>query len=185
MISNGSESLNRVFKTCRFLSIVTIVEGTWYKYVNWFEERRNTSMILVNGGKVWSTKVTGKLNKIAEKSRPHRLDPYGSDRGGGDYEVIHHSETLPNGDFEIFKYTIHIEEDMESKCTCLKPNLTSISCFHILAVIRVRKFELNRFICPFIVLKPFLILGLDIFVHIQIKLIGQRTTVQESFLSDD
>jgi hypothetical protein len=104
-------------------------------------------MVLVNGGKVWSTKVTEKLNKIAKKSRPRRVDPYGSDRG--DYEVIHHGETLPNGDFEHFKYTVHIEEDMMSKCTCLKSNLTSISCFHILTVIRVRKFELNRFICPF------------------------------------
>jgi hypothetical protein len=35
------------------------------------------------------------------------------------------------------------------KCTCLKPNLTGIPYSHILAVIRVRKFELDRFICPF------------------------------------
>jgi hypothetical protein len=36
-----------------------------------------------------------------------------------------------------------------SKCTCLKSNLTRIPYSHILAVIRVRNFELNRFICPF------------------------------------
>jgi SWIM zinc finger len=88
-----------------------------------------------------------KAKKRAEKLRSRRVDPYGSDRG--DYEVIHHDETLPNGDFENFKYTIHIEEGMLSKCTCLKPNLTSIPCSHILTVIRVKKFELNRFICPF------------------------------------
>jgi hypothetical protein len=35
------------------------------------------------------------------------------------------------------------------KCDCLKPNLTSIPCSHILAVIRVRKFELNQFVCHF------------------------------------
>jgi SWIM zinc finger len=104
-------------------------------------------MILVNEGKMWSTKVTEKLNKRAKKSRPHMVDLYGSDRE--DYEVIHHGETLPNGDFKNFKYTVHIEEGMMSKCTCLKPNLTSIPCSHILAIIRVRKFELNRFICPF------------------------------------
>jgi hypothetical protein len=63
MISNGSESLNRVFKTCRCLSVVAIVESTLYKCVNWFDERRNISMILVNEGKVWSMKVTEKLNK--------------------------------------------------------------------------------------------------------------------------
>jgi hypothetical protein len=104
-------------------------------------------MILVNEGKVWSTKVTEKLNKIAKKSRPHWIDPYGSGRGG--YEIIHHGETLPNCDFENFNYIVHIEEGMMLKCTCLKLNLTGISCSHILAIIRVRKFKLNRFICPF------------------------------------
>jgi hypothetical protein len=60
MTSNGLKSLNRVFKTCRCLPIIAIVEGTSYKCVNWFDERRNRSMILVNGGKVWSMKVTEK-----------------------------------------------------------------------------------------------------------------------------
>jgi SWIM zinc finger len=56
---------------------------------------------------------------------------------------------VPNGDLKNFKYTVHIEEGMISKCTCLKLNLTGIPCSHILAVIRVKKFELNHFICPF------------------------------------
>jgi SWIM zinc finger len=88
-----------------------------------------------------------KAKKIAEKSRPHWVDPYGSNRE--DYKVIHHGETLPNGDFKNFKYIVHIKEGMMSKCMCLKSKLTGIPCSHILAVIRVRKFELNRFICPF------------------------------------
>jgi hypothetical protein len=75
---------------------------------------------------MWSTKVTENLNKRAEKSCPHRVDPYGSD--WEKYEVIHHDETLPNGDFINFKYTIHIEEGMMLKYTCLKSNLTGISC---------------------------------------------------------
>jgi hypothetical protein len=100
--------------------------------------KKNTSMVLVNEGKMWSTKVIKKLNKRAEKSRPHKVDPYGSDWGGGDYEVIHHGEILSNGDFENFKYTVHIEEDIMSKCACLKLNLTGISYSHILTVIRVR-----------------------------------------------
>jgi hypothetical protein len=52
MTSNGLGSLNCVFKIYRCLPIIAIVEGTWYKCVNWFDERRNTSMILVDGGKV-------------------------------------------------------------------------------------------------------------------------------------
>jgi hypothetical protein len=58
-------------------------------------------------------------------------------------------KNLHNGDFKNFKYTVHIEEDMVLKCTYIKSYLTSIPCSHILEVIRVRKFELNRFICPF------------------------------------
>jgi hypothetical protein len=34
MISNGSESLNCIFKTVRCLPVVAIVKGTWYKCVN-------------------------------------------------------------------------------------------------------------------------------------------------------
>jgi hypothetical protein len=56
--------------------------------------------------------VTKKLNKGAEKLCPHKVDPYDFDRG--DYEVIHHCEILLNDDFENFKYTIHIEENMMS-----------------------------------------------------------------------
>jgi hypothetical protein len=104
-------------------------------------------MILVNERKIWSKKVIEKLNKRAEKSCLYRVDPYGSDRG--DYEVIHHGEPLFNGDFENFKYTVHIKECMMLKYTCLKPNLIGIPCSHILAVIRVKKIELNQFICYF------------------------------------
>jgi hypothetical protein len=79
---------------------------------------------------VWSTNIIEKLNKRAKKSRSHGVDPYGSDRGEGmgDYEVIHHGETLPNGDFKNFKYIIHIVEDMMSKIYMfkIKPNWYSI-----------------------------------------------------------
>jgi hypothetical protein len=147
MISNGSEILNRIFKTCRCLPVVAIV----------------------NEGKVWSTKVIKKLNKRAKKLRPHMVDPYGSDQG--DYEVIHHGEILPNSDFENFKYTVHIKEGMVSKCSCL---------------IRVRKFELNRFIYLCYSAQTLLNTWSErFFINIQIKLIGQRATIQESFPSDD
>jgi hypothetical protein len=101
MTSNGSESLNHVFKTVQYLSIIAIVERTWYKCVSWFDERRNKSIALLNKGKLWSRKVTDKLIKRPKKSRPHRVDPYGSDLG--DYEVIHHGEILSNRDYENFK----------------------------------------------------------------------------------
>jgi hypothetical protein len=40
MISNGSESLNNVFKIARQFSVCAIVETAWHKYVKWFYMRR-------------------------------------------------------------------------------------------------------------------------------------------------
>jgi hypothetical protein len=75
-------------------------------------------------GKCGQRRLPKNQIKELKKSRVHRVDLYGFDRGN--YEVIHHSETLPNGDFKNFKYTVHIEENMMSKCTCLKSNLIGI-----------------------------------------------------------
>jgi hypothetical protein len=40
MRSNGSESLNNVFKIVRQLLICAIIENTWHKCVEWFYQRR-------------------------------------------------------------------------------------------------------------------------------------------------
>jgi SWIM zinc finger len=103
--------------------------------------------MLVAEGKLWSRKVTDKLTKRAEKLRPHRVDPYGSDLG--DYKVIQYGETLSSGDYKNFKYNVNIKEGSMLKCDCLKLNLTGIPCSHVLAVIKVRKLELNQFVCLF------------------------------------
>lgn len=147
MTSNGSESLNRVFKAVRMLPVVAIVEGTWYKCVSWFDDRRIASSATVSDGFVWSRSVTEKLIKRGDKSRPHRVDPYRSEQG--DFEVLHQGETLPNGEFENFKYHVLLEEGVFTRCTCLKPNLTGIPCSHVLAVIRVRHLNLSQFVSPY------------------------------------
>ncbi|XP_078153598.1 uncharacterized protein LOC144548756 [Carex rostrata] len=43
MTTNGSESLNNVFKLTRRLPITAIVQGTFYKMTSWFRERRKKS----------------------------------------------------------------------------------------------------------------------------------------------
>jgi hypothetical protein len=40
MISNGSESLNSVFRIARQLLVCAVVENTWHKGVEWFYKHR-------------------------------------------------------------------------------------------------------------------------------------------------
>jgi hypothetical protein len=146
MTSNGSESLNHVFKVVRCLPVVAIVEGTWYKCVNWFDERRIQSNETVNRGFHWSRNVTQKLIKRGDKARLHRVNPYKSQLG--EFEVTHQGETLPNDKWEDNKYHVKLHNE-GSSCGCLKPDLTGIPCSHVLAVIRVRKFSLPMFVSNF------------------------------------
>jgi hypothetical protein len=44
MTSNGSEALNSVFRVERTLPVATIMEGTWYKCVKWFDKREIKSL---------------------------------------------------------------------------------------------------------------------------------------------
>jgi hypothetical protein len=39
MTSNGSESLNNMFRIARQLSVYAIVENTWHKCIEWFYKR--------------------------------------------------------------------------------------------------------------------------------------------------
>jgi hypothetical protein len=39
MTSNGSESLNSLFRVERILPVAVIMEGIWYKCAKWFDKR--------------------------------------------------------------------------------------------------------------------------------------------------
>lgn len=63
MTSNGSESLNNVFKYSRRLPVMAIVEETFNKCLEWFVDRRRSSLDLANSGKMWSRRVEKLLVK--------------------------------------------------------------------------------------------------------------------------
>ena len=50
MTTNGSESLNNVFKQSRRLPVAAIIEDTFYKCVSWFVDRREKAIQCMNEG---------------------------------------------------------------------------------------------------------------------------------------
>ena len=85
MTSNGSESLNKVFKYSRRLLVTTIVEETFNKCLEWFVDRRQTALDLANSGKMWSRRVENLLVKRGNKAGSMHVTSYGDE--GGEYEV--------------------------------------------------------------------------------------------------
>jgi hypothetical protein len=57
MTSTGSEVLNSVFRVERTLSVIAIVEGTWYKCVKWFDKREMEALNLQRADKQWPKKM--------------------------------------------------------------------------------------------------------------------------------
>jgi hypothetical protein len=67
MPSNGSESLNNVFRIAIQLPICAIVENTWHKCVEWFYQRRQIAAAWEAQGLVFSQKVTELIKHRGDK----------------------------------------------------------------------------------------------------------------------
>jgi hypothetical protein len=85
MTSNGSESLNNVFRIARQLSICAIVENTWHKCVEWFYQRRQIAAAWETQGLVFSQKVTKMIKHRGDKGRTYDVIPL--DWGINNYDV--------------------------------------------------------------------------------------------------
>ncbi|EEC83276.1 hypothetical protein OsI_28630 [Oryza sativa Indica Group] len=81
MTSNGSESLNNVFKFSRRLPMAAIVEETFSKCLEWFVERRRNAVNLLNNGKQWSQRVDKLLVKRGNKAGHMNVISYGDEVG--------------------------------------------------------------------------------------------------------
>jgi len=71
MTTNGSESMNSVFRVARQLPVTAIVEATWYKCVQWFGERRGIAASWEAQGLDFSMKITQLLQHRGGKGRTH------------------------------------------------------------------------------------------------------------------
>ena len=57
MTTNGSESLNKVFKYSRRLPVAAIIEDTFYKCMTWFAQRRAKAEWEASQGQQFSCRV--------------------------------------------------------------------------------------------------------------------------------
>jgi hypothetical protein len=85
MTSNGSESLNNVFRIARQLSVCAIVENTWHKYVEWFYKHREIAAAWEGQGMVFSQKVTELIKHRDDKVRTYDVIPL--DWGINNYDI--------------------------------------------------------------------------------------------------
>jgi hypothetical protein len=154
MTSNGSESLNNVFKYSRRLPVMAIVEETFNKCLEWFVDRRRSSLDLANSGKMWSRRVEKLLVKRGAKAGSMHVISYGDERGEYEVKVDRERVALHQGDRVVyvrgdFKYKLVMRNNAIPTCECQKPNLTSIPCAHVLAVCKDRNLNENQFIHPY------------------------------------
>jgi hypothetical protein len=75
MTSNGSESLNNVFRITRQLPVCAIVENTWHKYVKWFYQRRQIAAAWEAQCLIFSRKVTEMIKHHGDKGRTYDVIP--------------------------------------------------------------------------------------------------------------
>jgi hypothetical protein len=71
MTSNGSESLNIVFRIARQLPVCAIVENTWCKCVEWFYQRRQITAAWEARDLVFSQKVTELIKHRSDTGRTY------------------------------------------------------------------------------------------------------------------
>jgi hypothetical protein len=93
MTTNGSESLNAVFKQSRMLPVAAVVEDTFYKLNAWFQERRAKAAELIRMNQSFSTRVEEKLRKHRDKGATMSVIPMGND--GTEFEVQNPNEYVP------------------------------------------------------------------------------------------
>ena len=93
MTTNGSESLNNVFRMSRRLHVSAIVEDTFYKCNKWFVDRRKRAMDLADAEQRWSERVEKKLKKRWIKAA--RMNVVSYVHGEGQYQVSSPDEYIP------------------------------------------------------------------------------------------
>jgi hypothetical protein len=102
MTSNGSESLNNVFRIAIQLSVCTIVENTWHKCVEWFFKRREITAVWEAQGLVFSQKVTELIKHRGDKRRIYDVIPL--DWGINNYDVYNKNGLIETVIFDTYIY---------------------------------------------------------------------------------
>ncbi|KAJ1693807.1 hypothetical protein LUZ63_010505 [Rhynchospora breviuscula] len=152
MTSNGSESLNSRYKAERRLPVVGLVEGTWYKTVKWFNERKQIALARQAEGERWPKEIQLKLMKHTLKAAAINVITVDIERGKFEAQV-----PFEKNDPEVtWKYQVFLKRDYQPRdhqlpsrrawCKCRKPQLTGIPCLHVVAVCGHCRWDVSDFV---------------------------------------
>ncbi|KAJ3696672.1 hypothetical protein LUZ61_000377 [Rhynchospora tenuis] len=154
MTSNGSESLNSVFRVERRLPVTAIVEGTFYKCSNWMNQRTQLVLERLSLGEIWPKRIEDKLQKHSDKADSMSTTTLRLDLGT--FIVKARGEYRDGHGFAVSKYEVKIPPEMEqtdpqlpftrTKCKCQKPQLTGISCAHVIAVCKQSNYDVDQLV---------------------------------------
>ncbi|KAJ3703470.1 hypothetical protein LUZ61_007175 [Rhynchospora tenuis] len=152
MTSNGSESLNSRYKAERRLPVVGLVEGTWYKTVSWFNERKLLSFERNAEGERWPKTIQEKISKRTLKAVG--INVVTIDQMRGEFEAqVPYEKSEPG---VTWKYKVLIRRAYQptdpqlptrrAVCQCRKPQLTGIPCVHVIAFCSKYRWEVDDFV---------------------------------------
>ncbi|KAH7833527.1 hypothetical protein Vadar_007184 [Vaccinium darrowii] len=126
--TNVSESFNGVLKEARHLPIMATVITTFYKCVEYFNDRIVNSMQWKANGNDFSRYAKKKYDRWNENAVGHTVIVF--DRAAGLYEV--HTPMNPTSPYKGNHK--HIVQLPLCRCTCNKFQLWKIPCSHVIAV---------------------------------------------------
>jgi predicted sugar kinase len=75
MTSNGSESLNNVFRIARYFLICAIIENTWHKCVEWLYKCREITGVWEVQGLIFSSNFMKLIKYYGDKMRTYDVIP--------------------------------------------------------------------------------------------------------------
>ncbi|KAJ1700658.1 hypothetical protein LUZ63_000437 [Rhynchospora breviuscula] len=152
MTSNGSESLNSRYKAERRLPVVGLVEGTWYKTVKWFNERKQIALARQAEGERWPKEIQLKLMKHSLKAAAINVITVDIERGEFEAQVPFEK----NDPGITWKYQVFLKRNYQPRdpqlptrrawCKCRKPQLTGIPCLHVVAVCGHCRWDVSDFV---------------------------------------
>ncbi|KAJ1699915.1 hypothetical protein LUZ63_008427 [Rhynchospora breviuscula] len=152
MTSNGSESLNSRYKAERRLPVVGLVEGTWYKTVKWFNERKQIALARQVEGERWPKEIQLKLMKHSLKAAAINVITVDIERGEFEAQVPFEK----NDPGITWKYQVFLKRNYQPRdpqlptrrawCKCRKPQLTGIPCLHVVAVCGHCRWDVSDFV---------------------------------------
>ncbi|KAH7842307.1 hypothetical protein Vadar_003834 [Vaccinium darrowii] len=126
--TNVSENFNGVLKEARHLPIMATVMTTFYKCVEYFNNRVVKSMQWKANGNEFSLYAKKKYDRWNENALGHTVIVF--DRAAGLYEV--HTPMNPTSPYKGNHK--HIVQLPLRRCTCNKFQLWKIPCSHVIAV---------------------------------------------------